>query len=118
MRPILAALFLIGIAMPASAQQGAAAPAPSAETSKTMWCAAAFGLLAGATSDQAAAADLQGKSEAGFSRAAAELIPNGMTVEQFKALAEKTATEVAAPFRSVSYTRAECDAAVAPASGQ
>lgn len=109
-----AALLLAGLAQAQeSGAAAAAAPAPSAEAEKAMWCGAAFsiaGARAKAAGDEATATVYAEKSAAAFGAAAGELITNGMTVEQFRALAEKTAAAVTAPFRSTSYGEAECEA--------
>ena len=124
MRSLIFAILLIGTALPASGQESgalaAAAPAPSEAALKAIWCAAAFGMMARSTpADQAdVVANYDGKAAAGFAKAAAELIPNGMTVEQFRALTEATAAEVVAPFRAQSYSEDECEAAVGPSPAQ
>jgi hypothetical protein len=102
------------------AQEGAnaaAAPAPSAAARRALWCGAAFTIL---STDQSlaasAAAEYKTKAGTAFGNAAAELIPEGMTVEQFQGLAERIAADVTAPFREETYTREQCDdAATAPA---
>jgi hypothetical protein len=115
MRPALLAFALLCAgAGYAHAQEGAlaaAAPAPSPEARAALWCGAAFviaGDQARAAGDDAKATDEQAKGKAAFAKAAAELIANGMSIEQFRALSESIAAEVATPFRETSHSRAEC----------
>jgi hypothetical protein len=119
MRPLPHLLILVSLwAGPAAAQESGApaagVPAPSASAQQAIWCGAAFEVLAQRAPDDAAAKALTDKASAAFGKAAAELIAEGMTVDQFKVLAQDAATAVTAPFRDTSYTQAECDAVAAP----
>jgi hypothetical protein len=101
------------------AQDGAdAAPTPSPAARQALWCGAAFAILASGEGIEASvAADYKARAGIAFGNAAAELVPGGMTVDQFKSLAQSIAADVTAPFRDETYTREQCDAAAtAPAS--
>lgn len=122
MRATLTALLLFCLAaVPAAAQQaeavGATPPAPSDAARQAIWCGAAFGITgqrlaaAGETEKAKSYAD---KASAAFGKAAAELIPAGMTVAQFKAMAETVASEITAPFRDTAFSEAECEAVAGP----
>jgi hypothetical protein len=105
-RAVLAASLCFCLLTPVRAQE------LSAETSRAMWCGAAFSVLrqTSAGDDAARYGDL---ADAAFGKAAAELIPSGMTVEEFGALAEDYAARVVSPFRTESFSEIECEAAAA-----
>ena len=84
----------------------------SADTDKAMWCGAAFSVLR-QTATGNAAARYGEMADAAFAKAAADLIPGGMTVEDFGALAEDYAGRVVAPFRDESFSETECEAVAA-----
>src|SRR5262245_28548087 len=101
-RAILAASLSLCVLSPAGAQE------VSADTDRAMWCGAAFSVLRQTASGDEAAryGDL---ADAAFGKAAADLIQGGMTVEAFGTLAEEYAGRVVAPFRTESFSEAECE---------
>lgn len=105
-RAVLAASLGLFALMPVAAQE------LSPDVDRAMWCGAAFSVLRQTASGNEAAryGDL---ADAAFAKAAADLIPNGMTVEDFGKLAEDYAGRVVAPFRTESFSEAECEAAAA-----
>jgi hypothetical protein len=105
-RAVLAASLCLSALTPAPAQE------LSAEASRAMWCGAAFSVLRQTTTG-AEATRYGDLADAAFARAAADLIPSGMTVEEFGALAEDYAGRVVAPFRTESFSETECEAAAA-----
>ena len=115
MRILPAALIILGLlsspALPQSPDGALSTPVPTEAAQRALWCGAAFQILATTTAGNAAQ-DYEGMAQRAFTRAARELIPQGMTVEQFRRLAEEAARTVTAPFRQESYTEAECRAAV------
>ncbi len=115
MRPAL--LFcglLLLLAAPARAQETPPALAPQVE--RALWCGAAFGVTAenlAAAGETEAAGGYREKASTAFTQAAVALLDEGMTGEDFAALAEEYAVRVMAPFREQNFTEAECDDAIA-----
>jgi hypothetical protein len=116
MRPTLLAAALLCAALSPAVGQDAGTVEPSEAAKQAMWCGAAFGVLherATVADEAAQAAAFDGKANVAFSKAAAELIPAGMTVEQFGELAGTYVEQVTAPFRDSNFSEAECEALVA-----
>lgn len=117
MRPaLLASLILSLMLAPVVAQEAAVAPSPEAE--QAMRCGVAFGVMRErmtAAADEDAAGTYDTKAATAFAKAAGELIPAGMSVEQFTALAESYVAEVTAPFRETSLSEADCERIIAGA---
>jgi len=111
---LLAALLCCAAPLSAGAQE-AEAITPSAEAEIALRCGVAFGLTGerlAAAEDSAGAEAYAAKAAVALERAAAELVPAGMSVEAFGALAETYVAELTAPFRATLLSEAECEAVI------